>query len=117
MNVGGLATVQPIQQNSSIKQQQTATPEQVKIMTCDGDTMSAASLELRSRFTGSIEKMKIISERAKKRQENARPAIIKREREDQQKYHRRYETFHYCCNIISLIGLSSHSVLTIHINF
>uniref|UniRef100_A0A0M3HU55 MamL-1 domain-containing protein n=1 Tax=Ascaris lumbricoides TaxID=6252 RepID=A0A0M3HU55_ASCLU len=85
MNAGGLATVQPITQTPLAER----SSQQVK-MTCDGETLSAASLELRARFAGSLEKMKVVAERAKQRQDAARPALIKREREDQQKYHRRY---------------------------
>ncbi|VDM25495.1 unnamed protein product [Toxocara canis] len=88
MNAGGLATVQPIAQ-TAIPQERTTPHQHVKRMTYDGETLSAASLELRARFAGSIEKMKVIAERAKQRQDAARPALIKREREDQQKYHRR----------------------------
>lgn len=81
-------------------------------MTCDGETLSAASLELRARFAGSLEKMKVVAERAKQRQDAARPALIKREREDQQKYHRRlsYLQFYIRIEIIMMNNLTAMSI-------
>lgn len=62
-------------------------------MTCEDERMSARWKERRARFLGCIENTKLIAERTKLRQENARRERLKKERAEMEKYRRRLDIF------------------------
>lgn len=86
MNIGGVAAVLP---STSVAVEETSKAVQ-STMTCEDERMSARWKERRARFLGCIENTKLIAERTKVRQENARRERLKKERAEMEKYRRRY---------------------------
>lgn len=62
-------------------------------MTYADERFSARWKERRARFLGCIENTKLIAERTKQRQENARIERLKKERAEMEKYRRRLFDF------------------------
>ncbi|EJW88981.1 hypothetical protein WUBG_00101 [Wuchereria bancrofti] len=85
MNSGGLAAVLP--STSVVEEESAVTPND---MTYVDERFSARWKERRARFLGCIENTKLIAERTKQRQENARIERLKKERTEMEKYRRRY---------------------------
>uniref|UniRef100_A0A158Q7N9 BZIP domain-containing protein n=1 Tax=Elaeophora elaphi TaxID=1147741 RepID=A0A158Q7N9_9BILA len=85
MNSGGLAAVLP--STSVVEEEPTIIPNG---MTYTDERFSSRWKERRARFLGCIENTKLIAERTKQRQENARIERLKKERAEMEKYRRRY---------------------------
>lgn len=64
--------------------------------------LSASSKKLRARFFGSYEKAKTLGETAKQRQAAVRPTLIENEREEMEKYRKRYP-MNLVMNFINLV--------------
>lgn len=60
-------------------------------MTYTDERFSSRWKERRARFLGCIENTKLIAERTKQRQENARIERLKKERAEMEKYRRRFD--------------------------
>uniref|UniRef100_A0A1I7VM34 Uncharacterized protein n=1 Tax=Loa loa TaxID=7209 RepID=A0A1I7VM34_LOALO len=84
MNSGGLAAALP---STSVVEESAVIPND---MTYADERFSARWKERRARFLGCIENTKLIAERTKQRQENARIERLKKERAEMEKYRRRY---------------------------
>uniref|UniRef100_A0A915PKI5 Uncharacterized protein n=1 Tax=Setaria digitata TaxID=48799 RepID=A0A915PKI5_9BILA len=85
MNSGGIAAVLP--STSVVTDESPIVPSG---MTYADERLSERWKERRARFLGCIENTKLIAERTKQRQENARMERLKKERAEMEKYRRRY---------------------------
>ncbi|CAG9537505.1 unnamed protein product [Cercopithifilaria johnstoni] len=85
MNSGGVAAVLP---STSVVEEESAVISNG--MTYNDERFSSRWKERRARFLGCIENTKLIAERTKQRQENARVERLKKERAEMEKYRRRY---------------------------
>ncbi|VDN25319.1 unnamed protein product [Gongylonema pulchrum] len=88
MNSGGIATALSATAFPIVESR-----VESNVMTCGDERMSERWKERRARFLGCIENTKLIAERTKKRQQNARRERLVKERAEMEKYRRRLSTF------------------------